>query len=411
MISKTDKSTQVFPTHNYNTRLAELTKKMSESGELKEEEEVDPEISFKPANAANKPRVTLNWNVVKEGSDTKEDEDKVAEEIEGFTAVFIARGQSELDIKRCGVCNGTSGTDDLLEWLRKLDTVARPIEIAAATATGPLARFLLKNREAHADWPSLRASIAAHFISSCIRQTQKDALLRIEQRSGESLVAFNYEFESLLTEAYSELPTDQTDLIRTYLSALKDRKLAIAVLHENPTSVEEAMRLAFKKNQSNDFLRPQSSSAPDKFGPVQSQLSALTKAVNGLAKAQEQIGCKVSDMQSAATHAPASASKQTKEKLICYRCGKPGHFARDCRSERVIPREDARPNNLNASFNAEGSPKSAIKKCLRCRNTQHEVKDCKTGPPKKSCFCGGLHWVYDCPHRRPDARTPPQTEN
>ena len=410
MTRKTDKSTQVFPTHNYNTRLAELIGKMSESGEIAEEE-VDPEITFKNTNTTNKPSFTLNWNVVKESPDIKEGENKVAEEVEAFTAVFLARGQSELDIKRCGVCNGTSGTNDLLEWLRRLDTVAKPIEVATATATGPLARFLLKNKEAHADWPSLRASIAAHFISSCIRQTQKDALLRIEQRSSESLVAFNYEFESLLTEAYNELPTDQTDLIRTYLSALKDRKLAIAVLHENPTSVEQAMRLAFKKNQSNDFLRPQSSSTTDKFGPVESQLSALTKAVNGLAKAQEQIGCKVADMQTAAAHAPAITSKQTKEKLICYRCGKPGHFARDCRSERVVPREDARPNDLTASFNAEGSPKPAIKKCLRCRNPQHEVKNCKTGPPKKPCFCGGLHWVYDCPHRRPDAQTSPQTEN
>ena len=300
MTDKIDKAIQAVPSHPYDTRLANLARRMSEneSGEIREEE-VDEEITFKlpnTKNTTNKPSFSLNWNVVNESSDNQETTDKVAEEVEAFTAVFLARGQSELDIKRCGVCDGISSVDDLIKWLRKVDTVARPIDVATATAIGPLARFIHKNREASADWPSLRAAIAAHFISPCIHQSQRDALLRLEQRSGESLVAFNYEFESLLTEAYNELPSDQTDLIRTYLSALKDRKLALAVLQENPTTIEDAMRLAFTKNQSNDFLRPQTSSEPNHLGPVQNQLTALTKAVNGIAKAQEQIGCKMTDI-------------------------------------------------------------------------------------------------------------------
>ena len=168
MTRKTDKSTLVFPTHNYNTRLAELIGTMSESGEIAEEE-VDPEITFKNANTASKPSIAINWNIV-ESSDTKETVDEVGKEVEAFTVLFLARGPSELEIKRCGVCDSVSSADDLITWLRRLDTVARPLEVAVA-------RFLPKNAKASTDWPSLKAAIAAHFIIPCIHQAQRDALM------------------------------------------------------------------------------------------------------------------------------------------------------------------------------------------------------------------------------------------
>ena len=174
MTSRTDKSTQVFPTPNYNTRLAELIGKMSESGEIAEEE-VDPEITFKNANTASKPSIAINWYIV-ESSDTNEAVDEVGKEVEAFTVLFLARGPSELEIKRCGVWDSVSSADDLITWLRRLDTVARPLEVAVATAVGPRTRFLPKNAKASTDWPSLKAAIAAHFIIPCIHQAQRDAL-------------------------------------------------------------------------------------------------------------------------------------------------------------------------------------------------------------------------------------------
>lgn len=105
-------------------------------------------------------------------------------------------------------------------------------------------------------------------------------------------------------------------------------------------------------------------------------------------KSQEQIGCRVAELQTAAVAPLTSAvvSRLDKSKVVCYRCNKPGHFARECRSPRPMSQKDTRPD-LHSSTSANPFPNSPTRKCARCRSVRHEVRGCSTGPPKRPCFC------------------------
>jgi hypothetical protein len=142
------------------------------------------------------------------GDSPPDDED--TRELKMLASAFAASGREGLSIKKIGPCDG-SKPDVLLKWLRNLDIVEKPVEIARATATGPLGTFLSKLHIK--EWAKLRMAIATQFISFAFPQTQRDALLKRTQRPGESLVTFNYEFEALVKEGYDELPEKQEDLI------------------------------------------------------------------------------------------------------------------------------------------------------------------------------------------------------
>jgi hypothetical protein len=150
-----------------------------------------------------------------------ESEEETAKEVKMLASAFAASGREGLAIKKVGPCDGTKA-DVLLKWLRNLDMVEKPVEIARATATGALGIFLTKLSVK--GWPKLRNAIATHFISAAFPQTQRDALLKLTQRPGESLVTFNYEFEAVVKEGYDKLPEKQEDL--------NDRKLAIAIFNK-----------------------------------------------------------------------------------------------------------------------------------------------------------------------------------
>jgi hypothetical protein len=167
------------------------------------------------------------------------------------------------------------------------------------------------------------------------------------------------------------------------------------------------MRVAFKKNQANSFLKPQQGDtlSVNALTPVQNQLNSLTEAITSLAKNQEATIGKVSQLQAASPEV-SSKPKVNSKVIVCYRCNRPGHFARDCRSS--VPLGGKFPNRPVTDSRVYSAPNSDAKprdKCARCRSTQHKLSECRAGLPPKPCFCGAMHWVYDCPHRRPNAQT------
>ena len=154
-------------------------------------------------------------------SDNEDDEDGARSDVEEAAkenkqmAQFAKALLSSNTMAECGTkcveqCDG-SDAQKTLRWLRALDEVNHPVGIARLAAAGPLIAFV-KRKKPNIDWTQLRQKVAERIVSTAFQQIQQDALEKLVQRSGESLVKFNHEFEMLIRKAYDTLPTDQKAL-------------------------------------------------------------------------------------------------------------------------------------------------------------------------------------------------------
>lgn len=326
--------------------------------------------------------------------------------------LFSGHARVDQLMRKVGNCDG-SDPEKTLKWLRAVDATECPLDLAKATAEGPLAAHI---RQCTGKWAGIKQDIAVTFISAAFEQHQRDALRNFTQRPGESITTYNYEFKALVEEGYPTLPTDQGELVRVYLSNLANRGLAEALVQNDQiTTLENAMNQALKKSKVSEMLIPRPKGRTGSLSsPLTPELAAVTKALDAvtalatdLTNSHKKLQGEVASMktpspkpvpQAPVPMAPPAQRRRATRDDRCYRCGRYGHFAADCRQS--LP---AKPN--------PGTQSQNMIKCGRCRRTDHQTRNCRAGPPSRPCYCGGHHWVYDCPENRQGATQAPARQN
>lgn len=349
-------------------------------------------------------------------------------------------------LQRLTPCDGTKDLETLA-WLRQIQEA--PLELLVGllmeSSTGSLLHFVTQLFDSGiATWTDLRQAIAREYVNPDFPRRQRDALQTLQQRASETITSYNYEFSTLVEEAYPRGVDYMEALIRDYLSGLADRVMAARVMRRNPATLADAMKWAKEEVQAGERLRPKAkparmsaaiavseekdpvvdlmrhqsdqlehmiaalqraqvtppvSSKPSgkqepavRGGPVMD--TAVAQWLAGPMEAIAQVSPSTPGAATAAGYRPpppptgsgyCSASRNT---LVCYRCGKAGHMRRNCR----VPQQQ-----LTRVRDAEGRAKPEDY-CMRCHKAGHYARECRAPPPRRPCtYCGEQHWQFDCP--------------
>lgn len=177
---------------------------------------------------------------------------------------------------------------------------------------------------------------------------QQDFFSR-KQLDGESLQEFSHALYCLMEKVVASSPTDavNSDLLlrdqfveyvnnadlRRELKRLvrNDPELTLLDLRAEAIQWEREGGSSSNSHNRPAFCATQTTSLPPQFhASVTSQLAALTAAVQ---KQQEQLDQITQTL--AALQKPSASQFSRPKSVICRRCQRPGHYARECENERV----------------------------------------------------------------------------
>ena len=347
-----------------------------------------------------------------------------------FEAADNVKVKLSRDIKRAGACDGLD-PQKTLKWVRKLDEMDQPLAVARATSEGPLARTV---RTGGTDWQTCKGTILLKHVSPIFSLHQKEKMMKLKQNKS-TWLAYDEEFGNLANEAFPEcMPEDQEELVKAYVNGLSSEALAYEILKKNPNTLQEAREIANEQQRytallgggtHKTYLSQETESS--------SGLQTLVKGMETLAQTQLELQKRIEE-QAAPIRTPTPKKQGQKQKgqrsqgqtqnpnqrtfkqFTCYRCGKDGHIARNCRAptnqlpvqnpqqkyQQLPPPQHypQKPQQVPLPQQKQSTSVLNENKCFRCRQPGHMADQCCAPAPKRPCYCGEYHWLYDCPQRQ-----------
>lgn len=207
-------------------------------------------------------------------------------------------------------------------WIKEIERKTQAIgiaddegrtAIAMQTAQGVVSDFIHRFKEEHADvtWIDLKLELSARFGPAEDPATALSQLRKIKQHSGENAAVFCERLLEMSQLAFENEPLDNPiiarQLIDFFIDGLQDAAIARKLLREAPATLQAAVDIASEEIRVAKKIQLRRREVPMEIGGIENN-------------------------QPGRYQTPPSDNRvhQNQQGRSCYRCGYPGHFARDC---------------------------------------------------------------------------------
>jgi hypothetical protein len=209
------------------------------------------------------------------------------------------------------------------------------IRIAFQTSQGLVSDYIQRQLGDHLTWDELKRQLTQRFGEVTDRHHAFALLQKCRQRKEESVPLYSERLLELANDAYPDGlggPV-QRQLVDFFIDGLADDGLKLKVLREEPLCIEEAINTAHREAslRKRFSLRLNQGPSRDTPRPTLNHESRKVEPMEiGHMRAKGCFKCGKQGHRAKDCRTVLAVSRRDKA-LVCWRCGQPGHLRRECR--------------------------------------------------------------------------------